>query len=311
MRLWPADYEAAREQAATLAAKLVAAAADRPPAGDLEAAVAWQRRLVAGREVVADAGADVSLAGVACRLFRPAGRARGVYLHLHGGGLVAGSPRMNDPRNAALAARLSIVVISADYRLAPEHPYPAAPDDVHALARWLIGHAEAEFGTGRLVIGGESAGAYLSVLTLLKLRDAGVTAFRGASLAYAGYDLSRSTPGQRGVRLSKVPDILDADGLRLIGDCFLPGRDEEQRRAPEISPLFAELHELPPALFTVGAADHLFDDNVLLAARWTVAGSHGELAVYPDCPHGFLRQPTELARLANDRIADFLDRCLE
>ncbi|TDW24217.1 alpha/beta hydrolase [Kribbella kalugense] len=310
MQWWLREYEPLRAEAREMAAKVTASMPISPPFDDRDALVAWQRRLIASRETVVSAGADAEIASVPGRLFRPTVTPRGVYLHLHGGGLIAGSPRMSDEANADLAERLSIVVVSLDYRLAPENPYPAAVDDAFAAAAWLVSHAGAVFGTSRLLIGGESAGAYLSVLALLRLRDAGMTGFLGANLVYAGYDMSRSTPGQSGARVSEVPDILDPDGLRLIGDCFLPGRSDEQRRIPEISPAFAALHDLPPALFTVGSADHLFDDNVLLAARWAAAGSGGELAIYPDCIHGFLRQPTRLARRANERIAEFLDHSL-
>ncbi len=83
-------------------------------------------------------------------------------------------------------------VLSVDHRLAPEHPFPAGPDDCEAAARWLVDRAEAEFGTARLLIGGESAGAHLSVLTLLRLRDRhGITGtFRAAHLTFGPYDLS-------------------------------------------------------------------------------------------------------------------------
>jgi acetyl esterase/lipase len=81
-------------------------------------------------------------------------------------------------------------------------------------------------------------------------------------------------------------------------------------RAPSISPLYADLHDLPPALFTVGSADHLLDDSLFMAARWAAWGNRSELAVYPDCPHGFVGFPTALARIANERIETLIDRCL-
>jgi acetyl esterase/lipase len=78
----------------------------------------------------------------------------------------------------------------------------------------------------------------------------------------------------------------------------------------EISPLYAHLHEMPPALFTVGSADHLLDDTLFMAARWAAYGNEAELAVYPDCVHGFSGFPMELAKRANERIDDFLTRIL-
>lgn len=95
---------------------------------------------------------------------------RGVYLHFHGGGWALGAAHHQDVPNKRLSAACDMAVVSVDYRLAPEDPYPAAPDDCEAAALWLVEHAEREFGTRRLLIGGESAGAHLSVVTLLRLR---------------------------------------------------------------------------------------------------------------------------------------------
>jgi acetyl esterase/lipase len=175
----------------------------------------------------------------------------------------------------------------------------------------LVANSEAEFGTARLVIGGDSAGANLSVLTLLRMRDElGVTgAFSGASLAYGAYDLG-GTPSARGVRASDVPDVLDPEIHELVNACYLPGLSLEERQAPEISPLFARLHDMPPALFIVGSADRLVDDSLFMAARWQLFGNDAELAVYPDCVHSFPRFPMELANRANARVDAFFERVL-
>jgi len=313
MELWPAEYEGLRAEARYVAQQVIdQALADlgRPPT-ELGARVQYQREMLSRREIEAMGGKDEDIAGVGCRVFRPNQPTRGVYLHLHGGGLIAGTPRMSDPANSHLCQHLGVVVVSADYRLAPENPYPAAPDDAFAVACWLIDNAKAELGSARLLIGGESAGAYLSVLTLLRVRDLlGTTErFAAANLLYAGYDLS-GTPSQRGARPTDAPDILDPQALKFIGDCFLPRTPDVERQDARISPLYADLTGLPPALFTVGSADHLLDDSILLAARWAAAGSRAELAVYPDCPHGFVRAPTQLARLASERINTFLSEAL-
>ena len=101
-------------------------------------------------------------------------------------------------RNRELADALQIAVVSVDYRLAPEHPWPAAPDDCEAAARWLVEHADARFGSSRLAIGGSSAGATLALATLLRLRDRGaVDGFAGAALQFGTYDLSGQTPAGR------------------------------------------------------------------------------------------------------------------
>ena len=114
------------------------------------------------------------------REFRPE-KVDGAMLHIHGGGWMTGSPEMMDLLNDAMSKTLNLAIVSVDYRLAPENPYPAGPDDCEAAALWLIENCRAEYGTDRLLIGGESAGAHLSAVTLLRLRDrhAGRTASAG------------------------------------------------------------------------------------------------------------------------------------
>ncbi len=233
---------------------------------------------------------------------------RGVYLHLHGGAMTVGSAAAMDPRNWDLAQACRVAVVSVDYRLAPEHPYPAGPDDCEAAARWLVDHAAEELGTDRLLIGGESAGAYLSVLTLLRLRDreGAPPPFLGADLCYGGYDMA-GTPSRR-LLAGKVPYATGDDGNRRL---YLGDRSDAECRDPAISPLWADLHDLPPCLVTVGTADWLLDDNLFLAARLAAAGNPVELAVYPEGPHGIEGAPTTMGRLARQRIYDFLGSCLD
>ena len=197
---------------------------------------------------------------------------------------------MMDQLHEMLVDRCNVTVVSVDYRLAPEHPYPAGPDDCEAAACWLLEHAADEFGSDRLLIAGESAGAHLAAVTLLRMRDKHDAAgrFLGANLVFGAYDLSR-TPSQRGVGIAPGADILDGSGFAL--DLFLPEMSEEQRRAPDVSPLYADLSGMPPALFCVGTNDHLLDDTLFMAARWEVAGNRSELLVYPDTPHGCIALP--------------------
>jgi acetyl esterase/lipase len=217
--------------------------------------------------------------------------------------MILGSPRMNDVANAGIAERLGLDVVSVDYRLAPEHPFPAGSDDCLAVARALV-----EADDRPLAIGGESAGGYFAALTLLRVRDelGAVARFRAANLVFGVYDLG-GTPTNRGARPSDVPDILEDDLRTFVHECYIPGFDSEQARDPSVSPLYARLHELPTALFTVGSADHLLDDSLFLASRWESFGNETELAVYPDCGHGFTGFPMELAKRANERIDAFLD----
>jgi acetyl esterase/lipase len=238
---------------------------------------------------------DRTIAGPAgpirLRTFVPP-RVRAVYLDIHGGGFFMGAPEMSDAANAALAKHAGVATVATSYRLAPEHPYPAGPDDCEAAALWLLANAKREFGTERLLIGGGSAGANLAAVTLVRLRDRhdAARAFLAANLVFGVFDVS-GTPSQL------------RQGMTGFRDLYLPDRDTAARRDPDVSPLYAELSGLPPALFTVGTADYLYDDSLFMAMRWRAAGNEAELAVYPDCVHGFTAFPTALARAANARIA--------
>lgn len=240
--------------------------------------------------------------GATVRIIRPEGREpTGVYLDIHGGGWVIGRARMSDQANLALVEAFGLATVSVDYRLAPEHPYPAPPDDCEAAAAWLVENAAAEFGTERLLIGGGSAGAHLAAVTLLRMRDRhGYTGFLGANLVYGVYDLSM-TPSQR---LGVGPEGgLDRAAIEAFLGMFIPDQDPID---PDISPLHAHLHDMPPALFTVGTYDPLLDDSLFMHARWLAAGNESELAVYPGGPHGFDAAPIPIGQQARERVRAFI-----
>jgi acetyl esterase/lipase len=220
---------------------------------------------------------------------------RAVYLDVHGGGFFMGKPSMDDRDNAEIARRAHCAVVSVDYRLAPEHPYPAGPDDCEAAAVWLLANAKREFGSDRLVIGGGSAGGNLAATTLLRVRDRHQSAerFVAANLVFGVYDVS-GTPSQR------------RQGMTGFRDLYLPEIKGDDRKAPDISPLYADLSGLPPALFTIGTQDYLYDDSLFMHARWRAAGNESDLAIYPECIHGFTAFPIAMARAANARIYDWL-----
>lgn len=227
---------------------------------------------------------------------------RGVYLHIHGGGWVLGGADMQDPMLEHIADSTGLAVVSVEYRLAPEHPYPAGPDDCEAAAAWLVRNATAEFGTGLLTIGGESAGGHLSAVTVLRMRDRyGYTGFRGANLVYGAFDMSL-TPSQRSFGNRRL--VLRTIDIQQFGNAFLPAITD--RRAPDISPLYADLTGLCPALFSVGTQDALLDDTLFMHARWIAAGNPAELAIYPGGAHGFTLFPNRLADEAAARSETFL-----
>ena len=233
----------------------------------------------------------------------------GVYLHIHGGGWTLGAADQQDLLLTTVADQAGVAVVSVDYRLGPEYPFPAAADDCETAACWLVEHAVEQFGTDRLLIGGESAGAHLSALTLVRLRDrhgaAAAEAFCGANLVFGAFDLSL-TPSARSWGERNL--ILSTPIIEWFTEQFLPGRTPEQRRDPSVSPLYADLRGLPPALFSVGALDPLLDDSLFMAARWEAAGNAAELLVYPESPHGFSAFPTAIAGLAASDQIEFIRR---
>ena len=296
MRLWDDEIDSMREEARALVESGMAALAAQlhrggAPADPLERVAVQRAERRATYAPVADA-IDRELGGVRCRTFTPDGPPRAVYLHFHGGGMILGDPEMMDVGNRALARRHRLAVVSVDYRKAPEHPFPAGPDDGVAVAEWLLEHAAAEYGTDRLLIGGESAGGYMTAAVMLRIRDEldAIDRVAGANLVFGVFDWGRS-PSQRGVRPSSVPDLLDPDGVVFFCDCYLPGRSDEERRDPAVSPAYADLAGLPSARFSVGTADHLLDDTLIMASRYAAAGNDTELFVAPDMPHGFMAFP--------------------
>jgi acetyl esterase len=244
------------------------------------------------------------------RLIRPEQAPVGIYLHIHGGGWTLGAHDMQDVALKLLADETGLCAASIGYRLAPEHPYPAGPDDCEDAVLHLLEHgAELLDAPARFAIGGESAGAHLAAVTLLRLRDRhGITnRIAAANLVYGAYDLN-GTPstilwGDRNLVLS-TPIMLWFAGN------FLPGFGFEQRREPDISPLYARLGEMPPALFSVGTLDCLMDDSLFMAERWRAAGNQADVAVYPEGVHAFNAYPTALARTANQRQFEFLRNAL-
>lgn len=304
--MWPEEYEGLRDEARAMAASIVEITGGdgSPPPTDTAARVAAERALLQSFEIESPDGADETVAGVGCRVFRVPSP-RGTYLHFHGGAMILGSPRMNDVGNAEIAEALGVDVVSVDYRLAPEHPFPAGSDDCLAVAKAVIDATD-----GPVVVGGESAGGYYAALTLLRIRDElhAIDRVTGANLVFGVYDLS-GTPSATGVRPSDVNDMIGPDVNGFVLECYVPGVSRLEARAPRYSPLYADLHGMPPALFTVGSADHLLDDSLFMAARWQAWGNDMQLAVYPDCIHGFVAFPMELGKRARERIGEFLDAC--
>jgi len=234
------------------------------------------------------------------RVFTPE-TVNGVYLHFHGGGWAMGAADYQDGRLEETAHRGGVAVVSVDYRLAPEHPYPAPADDAEAAAVWIVENTVAEFGTDRIVVGGSSSGAHLAVTALLRMRNRhDYTGFAGANLVYGFFDLSL-TPSARnwGDRML----VMNTAQCRWFANLYANGADAAD---PDVSPMYADLSGLPPALFTAGTLDPLLDDTLLLGTRWTAAGNTAELAVTPGAAHGFAGAPTRDGEAARERMGRFV-----
>lgn len=250
---------------------------------------------------------DGTDASVPVRIFEPDGPVRGVYLHIHGGGGVLGSAGAQDQHLAQLATRLEVGVVSVEYRLAPEHRWPSSADDCLTAALWLVAQAPTLFGTDRLLIGGESGGAHLAAVTLLRTRDRlGHSPFCGANLIYGMYDMA-GTPSVHGWGPRKL--VLSTPIIEWFGLQVLP---QEMRagmalRTPDFSPLYGDLSGLCPALFTVGTLDPLIDDSILMATKWAAAANVAELAIYPGGIHAFDMIPDlPIATTSHERVYSFL-----
>ena len=233
---------------------------------------------------------------IGLRVITPqSGTPTALYLDIHGGGFFIGDPTMSDALNATIVEAANAVSVSIDYRLAPEHPYPAPPDDCETAAVWILENAAREWGVDRFAIGGASAGGNLVAVTLQRLRDRhdAASQFVAANMQFGVYDLS-GTPSQ--IDLGRV----------AFRDLYLPTTPAAERKVADISPLYGNLRGMPPALFTVGTLDYLYDDSLFMAARWHAAGNETELAVYPESIHGFTAFPAEMGRIASQRIVDFI-----
>jgi acetyl esterase/lipase len=238
------------------------------------------------------------------RIFKP-DTIRAVVMSIHGGGWSAGTAANDDVFNDYLARTCKVAVVGVDYRLAPENSFPACIDDCKAAAKWLINNSMREFGTDKLFISGASAGGHLGAEVALYIRDSlhAIDKVRGVNLIYGCFDLSR-TPSNRMATDSTpmIPKRYIDDTYKLV----FPGWTKEKLQNPQYSPLYADLKNLPPALFTIGTADPLIDDTYFMEARWRLAGNKTYLATYPESSHAFNYFPTGMAAAANKKMCDWI-----
>lgn len=223
-----------------------------------------------------------------------------VVLYLHGGGYVIGSPRSHRHLAAAIATAARASALLLDYRLAPEHPFPAAVDDAVAAYRWLLDGGTAP---GRVIVAGDSAGGGLAVATLLALRAAGAPLPAAAVCISPWVDLACA--GESYATKAASDPIVRRAGVAEMARAYLGATDA---KTPLASPLYADLRGLPPLLIHVGSEEVLLDDAAGLAERAKAAGVPATLEVWDEMIHvwhWFLPMLDEAER-AVDRIGEFV-----
>jgi acetyl esterase len=223
---------------------------------------------------------------VPIRVYRPRSLSApaGVLVYFHGGGFIAGSVESHDGTVRELAEGAGCVAVSVEYRLAPEHPYPAPLDDCIAALRWVAAHA-AEIGGDptRLAIGGDSAGGNLAAAVALRNRDEGGPALALQLLVYPVIDVACSTPSMTS---NGTGYMLTADSMRWMWSTYLGGEDRSSD--PYACPAAAaDLRGLPPAYVVTAEFDPLRDEGEAYAAALRAAGVPTEQVRYDGQIHGF------------------------
>ena len=219
------------------------------------------------------------ISGVTCYVATPPGKdmASGpLYLFIHGGAFMFGGGAYAKMQAALMADRLGVATISVDYRMPPDHPFPAAPQDCFAVYKALVeAHDPA-----RIVIGGSSAGGNLAAATALIIRDRGLPQPAALVLLTPEVDLTEAGDSFR------TNVLLDVSLKGPLPDCnalYAAGHDLTD---PYISPLFGELSDLPPTLVQTGTRDVLLSNSVLIHRKLRKAGVEAELHVWEAMPHG-------------------------
>ncbi len=222
-----------------------------------------------------------------------------VILYIHGGCFISGAPITVRECCARVARACEAKVLNIDYRLAPEHPYPAALDDCVAAYRWLLDQG---YASEKIVISGESAGGGLTISTLMRIRDDGLP------LPAAGVPISPWTDmtlTNESLKRNAGRDLATTKPLFLGAEAYTGEGDPKD---PYLSPQFGNVEGLPPLLIQVGGAEVLLDDGIAIAHRLRKAGNDLTLEVWPDMIHVWHWFSTELdeGREAIESIGEFV-----
>lgn len=231
------------------------------------------------------------------RLERPHKRRR-VILYCHGGGYTSGGLGFSKVLAAKLTRATGMDVLAFDYRLAPEHPYPAAIEDGQAAWDHLM---QLGFGARDVVLAGDSAGGNLALVLCLKLRAEG-RMLPGALLLMSPWtDMSCS--GESLTERADIDPVLTREYIYAVREAYAGGLDPEQ---PSLSPLFADFSGFPPTLIQVGTHEILYSDAERLSERMKAAGAECRLEVWEGMWHVFQMAPSKKAASAMESMAHFL-----
>ena len=208
----------------------------------------------------------------------PGGDESRLVIYYHGGGFLFGSPRSHRTIATHLAKASGATVLSVDYRLAPEHPAPTAHDDSLAAYRWAL---DAGYAPGRISLTGDSAGGNLALATAVRARDAGLALPSSIALMSPALDLA----GDLGSHTTNADAPLVNRQLADLFTAVYVGPGDP--RSPSVTPLNADMANLPPVLVHVGSWELLFDDSVTVVERIKAAGGSAELKVWEGMCHSW------------------------
>lgn len=230
----------------------------------------------------------------------PQSRKDRVFLYFNGGAFCMRIPRIQSAMIARWCRKLGARALMPHYRLAPEHPYPAAPDDCLAAYRWLLNHGVP---ADNIVMCGDSAGGNLTLVTLMRAREAGLPMPAAAVMLSPATDFSAS--GRSAVVNESVDPMFSLPLLRWFGEMYLT--EPELHLHPTLSPLTGDFDGLPPLLFQAGSNEMLLDDSTRAAAKAHAAGVPVRLEVFEGMPHVFQCLPALAeSRRADKNLVEFL-----
>ena len=249
------------------------------------------------------ASQTVSVNGISAEWIHTPDAGAGVIVYLHGGAYALGSIDTYRGLVGRLAHSTKLRALAINYRLAPEHPYPAALEDATTVYGWLI---EQGVAPSQIIIAGDSAGGGLALATLLALRDGGEPLPAGAVCMSPWTDLALT--GASVQSKASVDPILDSDSLRMYADYYAGGHELTN---PLISPLYADLQGLPPLLIQVGTDEILLDDAARYAENAQKAGVDVTQEIWEDMFHVFQMMAfIPETKTALDRISAFVSQAL-